>query len=62
MFMNHTNDAEKQNVNQVAPKGNKTIGFLSGILREALALIFWGYAITKLFVFDVDIYLIEKYF
>jgi hypothetical protein len=31
-----------------------------GFLREALAIFFWLYLVTKLFVFDIDIFLIDK--
>src|SRR5580704_13769040 len=31
------------------------------VLREAIAVIFWVYVILKLFVYDIDVYLAERF-
>lgn len=39
---------------------NKIVSFLSNLIREILAIFIWGYVIAKLFVFDIDNYLVER--
>ena len=41
---------------------DKVVSFFSTLIREFLAVFCWGYAIAKLFIFDVDIFLAEKFF
>jgi len=40
----------------------KHIKLFISIIKDALAISFWGYVIIKLFVFDIDIYVINRYF
>jgi len=58
--MVESEDVSDQKENQ--PSNNKVVSFLSALIRELLAIFCWGYVITKLFVFDVDIFLAEKFF
>lgn len=44
------------------PKKEKTITAKAAIVaREIIALIFWLYASLKLFIFDVDVFLVDKF-
>ena len=59
--MIETPEAENQEDNHQSKKKNKVLsGFLS-FTRESLAILFWIYIITKLFIFDLDIFLVENY-
>ena len=61
MYMIETPEAENQEDNHQSKKKNKVLsGFLS-FTRESLAILFWIYIITKLFIFDLDIFLVENY-
>src|SRR5689334_8900529 len=43
-------------------KENKLVNVVSAVIREFLAISFWGYTTIKLFVFDIDVFLVEKFF
>lgn len=43
-------------------KEKKTIEIISSFLRQFLVFIVWVYFVTKLFIFDIDIYLVQKFF
>lgn len=59
--MNETEITENRNPsNDSRNKGNFQ-RLLSGFFRELLAIFLWGYAITKLFIFDIDLFLIERF-
>lgn len=42
-------------------KENRLVNMISWVIREFLAIFIWGYVITKLFVFDIDVILAEKF-
>ena len=52
----------RQEDNQQQKKDNKKTSLISILTREIIAIICWIYVITKLFIFDIDIYIIERYF
>lgn len=58
--MNETESVENQKDNQQSKKKNEILSFLSKLIREVLAVLIWGYVITKLFIFDVDNFLVGK--
>jgi hypothetical protein len=58
--MSQTQDAVDQKDSQ---KQNETKNFAHRFLigtREVIAILLWGYVITKLFIFDIDIFLVEN--
>lgn len=59
--MDETETIENQSVNEQSKKKGKFRGLLSNFFREFLAIFIWGYAIVKLFIFDIDIFLVEKF-
>ncbi len=59
--MEQTESTQNENTYEQSRKKGKFQSFVSGFFREILAILIWGYAIIKLFVFDVDIFLIEKF-
>ena len=40
-------------------KATSSFGKLRSVFRECLAIVFWTYLLIKLFVFDVDIYIVD---
>ncbi len=59
--MDETKTTEAKNTQQSIPQKGKTQKFLSSAFREILAIFIWGYVVTKLFVFDIDIFLLETF-
>src|SRR3989339_856287 len=43
-------------------KEKKTIDIIVSFLRQFLAFLVWAYFVTKLFIFDIDIYFVQKIF
>src|SRR3989339_402391 len=43
-------------------KEKKTIDIIVSFLRQFLAFLVWAYFVTKLFIFDIDIYFVQKNF
>lgn len=58
--MSESKDSEKLKVTEQSRSENKIIKRLLAILREALSVLFWVYVITKVFVFDIDIFLVNR--
>ncbi len=59
--MDESESVENQSVFEQPKKKGKFWSLLSSLFREFLAILIWGYAIIKLFVFDLDVFLIEKF-
>jgi hypothetical protein len=59
--MDDTKTAETKNSPQSFYQKGKLQKFLSSFFRELLAIFVWGYAITKLFIFDIDIFVIGTF-
>lgn len=60
--MEETETIDNTDLNEQPGKKGKFLSSLSSFLREMLAVFIWGYTIIKLFVFDIDIFLIENFF
>ena len=45
----------------IPKKENPVLKFIFKVLREILAIVFWSYLFVKLFIFDVDIYIFNKF-
>ena len=60
--MNKIDEAENKQDNHKTNSENKILRLFLNLIREVLAILFWGYVITKLFIFDFDIFLINNYF
>jgi hypothetical protein len=58
--MDQLQDFADQGVQQQPSKNRSIIRRLIVWVREILAILFWAYAITKLFIFDIDIFLIAN--
>ena len=59
--MSESQDFDKP---EVAEQSKKESRFMSRFLassREIIAVLFWVYVIVKLLIFDVDIFLVEKF-
>ncbi|XOB41392.1 MAG: hypothetical protein ACKKMW_01530 [Candidatus Nealsonbacteria bacterium] len=56
-----TTEKKKEIVSKEPKKEKTTINKFSSFLKEVVALLFWTYVLLKLFVFDIDIWLINKY-
>ena len=59
--MSETKSVKNQK-DQQPNKENKILRPFLNFVRETLAILLWIYVITKLFIFDIDIFLIEKIF
>ena len=53
---------KSQNPKEGPTKKGKFQRFFSGFFREFIAIFLWGYTTIKLFIFDIDIFLIERFF
>lgn len=55
---------EKNNVDPkiISEKQGTKLKKRKPLIRDIASILFWAYLIIKLFVFDLDIYLIQKYF
>lgn len=60
--MSETRKVEDQNDVNRSKKENKILTRFLYFVREILSILIWGYVIIKLFVFDIDIFIIEKMF
>ena len=52
---------EDLKANQQSKKKSKIVSAFIFLIREVLAILVWGYAITKLFIFDIDNFLLERF-
>ena len=59
--MNEPESVEDQKANQQSKEQNKIVSASIYLIREVLAILVWGYAITKLFIFDIDNFLLERF-
>lgn len=55
----------KETCKEIAPQQPKhekrTVSYLVKIVREIIAAVFWLYVLVKLFIFDIDIVLVNKF-
>jgi hypothetical protein len=52
---------QKEVAQQPTKKDKGTVGHLLAVIKEIVAVLFWIYVLTKLFVFDIDVFLIDKF-
>lgn len=60
-----TKDIEKTDpsMGKIFKKEGKNVkNIILSFLRQSLALLIWAYLIIKLFIFDIDVYLVQKFF
>ena len=62
VFMSEAKSIENHIDEQPQKKKNKILGRFLSFVRETLAILIWVYAITKIFIFDIDIFLIDRIF
>jgi hypothetical protein len=55
-------EVSKEIVPQKPKQKKRVVGRFLAIIREIVAILFWTYVLIKLFVFDIDIFLINKLF
>jgi hypothetical protein len=60
IYMNQPQDSSDHEVPQRPKKTRTTMRRLLIFIREILAILFWVYVITKVFVFDIDIFLVAN--
>jgi hypothetical protein len=60
--MGETQEVENINNAQQPEKKKKFISSVLAAVRELLAILFWVYVITKVFIYDIDVFLVEKFF
>jgi hypothetical protein len=58
--MSETDRHGEQKITQKPKKKKKAVDRFLAFVREVIALLFWVYVVTKLFIFDIDIFLVEK--
>jgi hypothetical protein len=54
-------ETKKEIVSQQPKKERGTVSKFFSLLREVIAASFWIYVLLKLFIFDIDVYLVNKY-
>src|SRR5215207_8408620 len=59
--MDESESVEILNSDQQSKKQNKISIVFFNLVREVLAIFVWGYVITKLFIFDIDNFLVERF-
>ena len=55
-------ETNKEIISQRTQKEKESINHIFAITKEVVAVLFWIYVLTKLFVFDIDIFLVNKFF
>lgn len=52
---------DKEIMPQLLDHKNGIIGYMGNVIREIISITFWSYALIKLFIYDIDTFLIGKY-
>ncbi|HEX9384798.1 MAG TPA: hypothetical protein VF918_00635 [Anaerolineales bacterium] len=59
--MSESQDFDKPEVAEQSKKESRLKSSFLASTREIIAILFWVYVIMKLFIFDVDLFLVEKF-
>ena len=54
-------EKDKEVAQSPTKKDKGAIGHFLSMIREIVAILFWIYVVTKLFVFDIDLFLIQEF-